>query len=817
MGQLAYLSFRICTNAIQIIIRLVIMKKKIFALIIVIAAGLSCLAQTLPQLGKDPVKNVIAAMTLEEKATLVVGASMRMPGAPPSVTAQNEQLSPVAGQTRDLVAGAAGTTYAIPRLGIPKIVVADGPAGLRISPTRQNDNATYYCTAFPVGTLLASTWDVDLVNKVGKAMGNEVLEYGVDVILGPGMNNHRNPLCGRNFEYYSEDPLITGKMGAAMVSGIQSNGVGTSTKHYVANNAETNRNSLNTIVSQRALREIYLRGFGICVEEAQPWTVMTSYNLVNGTYSAENYDLVTKVLRNDWGFKGFVMTDWGGGRDPIAMMNAGNDLLMPGNPNQTKAILEAVKEGKLDVKILDHNVERILNIILQTPRFKGYKYSNKPDLKAHAQVTRQAASEGMILLKNDNSALPFTQDIKKLAAFGNTSYEIITGGTGSGDVNEAYSVALVEGLQNDGFTVNENLQAMYDAYLKTAKEGKQRGRGFMMGSVPISELVINSDIAGSMVNVTDAAIITIGRNAGEGRDRNPGEGDFLLTNDEKDLIQLVTTAYHAKNKKVVVILNIGGVIETASWKEMPDAILLAWQGGQETGNSVADILSGKVDPSGRLASTFPVNYSDVSSAKNFPGKVTEQTPAQPANQGQTGGYRRVQAAEIIYEEGIYTGYRYYNTFKVPVSYEFGYGLSYTTFEFSDLTLSSNKFNKTLKVNVTVKNTGKTAGREVVQLYLAAPAASEDKPESELKGFTKTRLLQPGESQTVTFLLTGSSLASFVTSKSAWIADAGQYTLKIGASCKDIRQTGSFSLGKTLKVKTESNALAPKVKINELKP
>jgi beta-glucosidase len=772
--------------------------------------------KSLPKLGKDPIIRVISAMTLEEKVNLVVGTGMRMPGAPPETSKALEQMSPVIGQTQDLVPGASGTTYAIPRLGIPSIVVADGPAGIRISPTRQNDNATYYCTAFPVGTLLASTWDVELVNKVGQAMGKEALEYGVDIILGPGLNIHRNPLCGRNFEYYSEDPFITGKMAASMVNGIESNGVGTSTKHFAANNAETNRNSLNTIVSERALREIYLKGFNILVEEAQPWTIMSSYNLINGTYAPESYDLLTKVLRNDLGFKGFVMTDWFGGRDAVAMMNAGNDLLMPGNPNQNKAILEAAKAGKLDIKILDRNIERILNIVLQSPRFKGYKYSNKPDLKAHATLTRQAATEGMVLLKNDNSALPLPGEIKKIAAFGNTSYEIITGGTGSGDVNEAYSVALVEGLQNAGLLVDENLKALYDAYLKTAKAGKQRSRGFMMGSVPISELTVNADIVNSIVNLTDAAIITIGRNSGEGYDRKEGEGDFLLTTTEKDLINSVTSAYHSKGKKVIVILNIGGVIETASWKDVPDAILLAWQAGQETGNSIADILVGKVNPSGKLATTFPINYKDVPSASNFPGKVIGQTQANK-EPDMAASFMRPQPAEVTYEEGIYVGYRYYTTFNIPVSYEFGYGLSYTTFDYSNLKLSSTKFSNKITLTVGVKNSGKTDGKEVVQLYLTAPGKNLDKPAMELKGFKKTTLLKPGELQVLSFDISKKDLVSFDPKLSTWTAEKGAYTVKIGASSKDIRLTGTFNLGNDLIVKKESSALLPIVKINELKP
>jgi beta-glucosidase len=798
------------------------MRNKFILLILCVFAGLLLFGQpttkTLPQLGKDPLSKVIAAMTLEEKVNLVVGQGMRMPGAPSEISKNTEQMSPVVGQTQDQVSGAAGTTYPIPRLGIPSIVVADGPAGLRISPTRQNDKATYYCTAFPVATLLASTWDVDLVNKVGQAMGNEVLEYGVDVILGPGMNNHRNPLCGRNFEYYSEDQYVTGKIAAAMVNGIESNGVGTSAKHFAANNAETNRNSLNTIVSERALREIYLKGFGIMVEEAQPWTIMSSYNLINGTYAPESYDLLTRVLRNDWGFKGFVMTDWFGGRDAVAMMNAGNDLLMPGNPNQNKAILEAAKAGKLDVKVLDKNVERILNIILQSPKFKGYKISNKPDLKAHAEVSRQVASEGMVLLKNDNSTLPVSDNIKKIAAFGNTSYEIITGGTGSGDVNEAYSVALVEGLQNAGLSVDENLRILYEAYLKAAKAGRQRSRGFMTGSVPIAELSINSDIINSIVNLTDAAIITIGRNSGEGYDRRDGEGDFLLAPVEKELINSVTSAFHSKGKKAIVILNVGGVIETASWKEIPDAILLAWQAGQETGNSIADILVGKVNPSGKLATTFPVNYKDVPSASNFPGKVIGQTqPKADKEPDMAVSFMRPQPAEVTYEEGIYVGNRYFTTFNVPVSYEFGYGLSYTAFEYSNLKLSSTKFGNKLTATVEVRNTGKSEGKEVVQLYLTAPGKKLDKPAMELRGFKKSKLLKPGESQVLSFDISKKDLASFDPVLSAWTAEKGLYTVKAGASSKNLSQTATFNLGNDIIVKKESPALLLKDNINELKP
>lgn len=557
------------------------MKRILISSVLSISIFMSGYSQNIisPKLGKDPVKKVMSAMTLEEKAALVVGTGMRMPGGPlpspngkaPANPPANPPSGPVMGSTQTLVSGAAGTSFAIPRLGITPMVLTDGPAGVRISPTRENDKNTYYCTAFPVGTLLASTWDTELVNKVGKAIGNEVLEYGADVLLGPGMNIHRNPLCGRNFEYYSEDPYINGKIAAAMVSGVESEGVGTSIKHFAANNAETNRNSLNTIVSERALREIYLEGFRIAVQEGQPWTVMSSYNFINGTYASESSDLLTNILRKDWGFKGFVMTDWFGGKDPVAQMIAGNDMLMPGTPDQVKAIIKAVKDGKLAESILDRNVEKILNIMLLSPRFKGYKYSNNPDLKAHAEVTRQATAEGMVLLKNDNASLPLGTSVKNIAAFGNTSYEIITGGTGSGKVNEAYSISLIDGLQNSGYTLNEDLHALYTNYLKLTKAGRPQLRGFMamMGTKPIEELALNQDIINGMANVSDAAIITIGRNSGEGSDRANAKGDFQLSDTEQQLIKNASTAFKAKGKKVVVLLNVGGVIETASWRDLP--------------------------------------------------------------------------------------------------------------------------------------------------------------------------------------------------------------------------------------------------------
>lgn len=752
-------------------------------------------------------KELVSQMTLEEKVNLVVGMGMNMPG----LNLNNS--GPVIGQTLDKVPGAAGTTFAIPRLNLPNTVVADGPAGLRIEPKRKNDNNTYYATAWPVATLLASTWDTKLVNEVGKAMGNEVKEYGVDVILGPGMNIHRNPLGGRNFEYYSEDPLVTGKMAAAMVNGIQSNGVGTSVKHFFANNQEKNRNTVNTIATERALREIYLKGFEIVVKEAHPWTVMSSYNKINGPYASESYELLTTVLRKEWGFKGLVITDWFGGRDAVAQMKAGNDLLMPGTANQKKAITDAVNASTLDIKVLDENAERIVNYILGSQAYKKYAFTNKPDLSSHAIVARKAAADGIILLKNNDAALPLSNKTKVIAAFGNTSYDFISGGTGSGDVNEAYTISLVQGLNNAGAKVDEEVKNIYETYLgdyKTKHPKKSMIEEFMNPTPPAAELSVDNVLLSKKATESDIALITIGRNAGEGADRKL-EKDFYLSDIEKELIKNVADAFHAKNKKVVVIINAGGVIDVASWRDKVDAILLIWQGGQEGGNAVADVLSGKVNPSGKLATTIPVKYEDDITAKNFPGK---EFPDRATNTGMFG--MRAIPAEVTYEEGIYVGYRYYNTFNIKPAYEFGYGLSYTNFKYGDLILSSKNFNKKITASVTVTNTGNVAGKEVVQLYISAPLSNLDKPAGELKGFAKTNLLQPGQSEKITFSISPDDLASFRTDAMAWIAEAGNYGVKIGSSSSNIKQMSVFNLAKDILVEKTNKVLVPQVNINELK-
>ena len=747
------------------------MKKNIISMAAAMAV-LSACGPGVPQLGKSSLDEVIGAMTLEEKAHLVVGTGM----------AGFSGDSAVIGATRKLVPGAAGTTYPIERLGIPAVVLADGPAGLRIDPKREGDSATYYCTHFPIGTLLASTWDQELVESVGQSIGNEVLEYGADVLLAPALNIHRNPLCGRNFEYYSEDPLVSGKIAAAYVRGVQSNGVGTSIKHFAVNNQETNRMATDAHVSPRALREIYLKGFEITVKESAPWTVMSSYNYLNGVYTSENKELQTTMLRDEWGFKGMVMTDWFGGKDAVAQMVAGNDMLQPGLPKQYEAIVKGVQDGALDEAILNQNVKRILEMILQTPRFKGYEYSNKPDLKAHAAVTRQSATEGMVLLKNDNGALPLAADVKNVALFGCTSYDFIAGGTGSGNVNRAYTVSLLDGLKNAGYVVDEALKNSYEAYLKTEKErlSKDKKEWFMPDTRP-AEMAVSAQVIREQAAKADVALVTLGRTSGEFLDRMVA--DFNLTKEEQNMLKAVSDAFHAAGKKVVVVLNIGGVIETASWKSVPDAILCAWQAGQEGGNSVADVLSGKASPSGKLTMTFPVKFEDAASSDNFPIDMRVSTDLMNKG-GKKNDVKNVDYTN--YEEDIYVGYRYFDTFGKQVSYPFGYGLSYTTFAYDKAAVKAD--NGVYTVSVEVKNTGKVAGKEVVQLYVSAPDVAANKPEKELKAFAKTKELKPGEAVVVTLKVNADDLASYDEAASAWVVTPGNYKFLVGASSRDIKAT-----------------------------
>ena len=751
------------------------------------------------------VNDLLNRLSVEEKIDLLIGTGMDLGG-------MTADINPVVGSTDYMLPGAAGTTTPLQKYGIPAVVMTDGPGGVRISPTRANSNQTYYATCFPVAISLASSWDTQLLEKVGRAISHEALAYGSNTQLAPGMNIMRDPLCGRNYEYYSEDPILTGKLAVAMVQGLEANGVASSPKHFAANNNETNRMSINVHASQRALREIYLRPFELVVKEAQPKTIMTSYNLLNGLYTSANYDLLTTILRDEWGFRGLVMTDWYGGYAGFqslfgkeakglasTQIAAGNDLLMPGLRAQKEQLLQDVENGTLAMSALDTSVRRVLHYIFDLPLMKGVSYTNQPKLKDNAELTRQAATAGMVLLKNENHTLPLASTHKNVAAFGSTSYQFIAGGIGSGYVYRSYTVSLLEGLKNAGYTVDADLEKIYQKHLnkENAKIDAINAKAAMPQALIPSELVLSKKIIKQKAKTQDIALITLGRITGEFKDRQE-EGGFRLTQDELNLISNVSEAFHAQGKKVVVVLNVGGIVEVSSWQDQVDAILISWMPGQEAGNSVVDVLKGAVNPSGKLSMTIPQTYADCPSAAHFPGEPKEDPK------------------EVSYQEGIYVGYRYFDTFEVQPAYEFGYGLSYTTFEISKLQLSHTHFHNELYLSVDVQNTGQVAGREVVQVYLSAPASEMDKPSKELKAFAKTKLLAPGETQTVFLRLTAKDLASFVPTQSAWVADQGTYQVKVGSSSKQIQQTATFELDQALVVEQVHNVLNKDADFEDLK-
>lgn len=778
--------------------------KKMVLTVAVGALSVTMTAQTAPQLNANNIEEVIKAMTLEEKAQLLVG------GGNDGFVGSGAML----GHQKKFVPGAAGTTVAIPRLGIPATVQCDGPAGVHIDAHREGDSRNYYATGFPIGTCLASTWNTDLVRKVGEAIGNETLEYGCDVVLGPGMNLHRNPLCGRNFEYYSEDPVVTGLMGTAFVLGVQSQGVGVSAKHFAVNSQESDRTRVDERLSQRALRELYLKGFEMMVRKSNPWTIMSAYNKINGIYAQGNKDLLTNILRNDWGYKGIVETDWIGKREDLPVeqeVAAGNDLMMPGYPAQVKDIVNAVKSGKLDVNDVDRNVRRMLEYIVKTPRFKGYKYSGEPDLTAHAAITRQSSTEGMVLLKN-NAALPI-RGLKTVALFGVNSYDFMSGGLGSGAVNVGYSVDMVTGLKNIGVATTPQLTEIYQNYVKYAKAKLKADKNPMMwflnqGQPKLDEIDITERCVANEEPKADAAIITIGRQAGEGMDRQIN-GEFNLSKTEQDMIFRVSDAFHAKGKKVIVIINSGSVMETASWRDRVDAILVAWQPGIEGGNSVADILTGKVNPSGKLTMTWPIAATDHPSTANFAKEYDMYTYKNMEGWGK-GNIPGVDFSN--HEEDIYVGYRYFDTFKKEVAYPFGFGLSYTTFEMGKPSVKAN--GKNIEVSVTIKNTGKVAGKQVAQVYVTAPKGAYEKPAKELKAFGKTRELKPGESQTLKMTLEKRDLASFDEANSQWKVDAGNYLFQVGTDVESIKGTATLKVAEY--TEKTSSACAPNVQLNYLK-
>lgn len=742
------------------------MRNKLISVVAFSFAAIVCFGQ--PRLRPDNIEEIVKAMTDEEIASLLVGSK------------EPEFY---------FFEGTAAGVRGIPRLGIPATISCDGPAGLHFYPFRDNTDKTFYCTAFPVGTLSASSWDLDLMEMMTGALGDEVHEYGVDMFLGPGMNIHRSPLCGRNFEYFSEDPVLSGKMAAAYVRGIQSNGVTATVKHYAANNQETNRTENDARIGQRALREIYLKNFEIAIKEGRPGALMASYNKLNGEYAQQSYDLLTTVLRDEWGYDGVVLTDHGAKEGTVKAAKAGCDLMQPGNEEELERMLDAVKKGTITRDELERNARHVLHYIVSTPRFQGYKFSNDPDLKAHAELARKVAGESIVMLKNEGGTLPLKAGAK-LAVYGVGSEDFVAVGIGSGHVVAKHVANMRESLTAAGFELNQDLAGYYKAYVELDHATKRvagamdwlmyeswgYGKKVSEPDVPLNQLP-------QQAAESDAAIIVISRDAGEGNDRTMVD-DFELTARDRKLIRRVSDEFHAKGKKVVVILNIGGVIETVSWKNLADAILLPWQPGQEGAYAVADVLTGKVNPSGKLTMTFPVDALDHPSSANFPAFPQR-------GESEEGLRKNIDYTE--YAEGIWVGYRHFTTREVPVSYPFGYGLSYTTFQYSKPVVKASSDGFT--ASVTVTNTGSLAGKEIVEVYVSAPSGGLEKPSRELKAFGKTKSLAPGESQTLSFTVPAYDLASFNEAASAWQAAAGNYQVLFGASVADIRATGSFQLKK----------------------
>ena len=665
------------------------------------------------------IQSLITQMTLEEKAALCTGAS-------------------------------AWTTTPVERLGVPEMIVSDGPHGVRRVPD-VNSMAleSLPATCFPTASCLASTWDPNLIHKMGQALAEECIALNVDVLLGPGANMKRSPLGGRNFEYFSEDPFLAGELAANFIRGVQSKGVGTSLKHYAANNQEFQRFSISAEVDERTMREIYLPAFEKAVKEAQPWTVMCSYNKVNGTFASEHHHLLTEILKEEWGFEGLVVSDWGAVRDRVAALKAGLDWEMPGpQDRRVKAVIEAVRSGELDEAVLDESVRRILNIIFKA---KETPKTGKFDVDAHHELAHHIATEGMVLLKN-NGLLPL-KDKHHIAVIGRAAENAHFQGGGSSHINPTKVAVPFKELQAQA----GNAELTY-------------AEGYPMDDSFRQEMI---DQAVTIAQGGDVAVLYIALptfKESEGYDRQ----DLDLTRQQIALIKAVSKV----QPNIVVVLNNGAPVAMSEWMNDVAAVLEGWMMGQAGGAAIADVLFGKVNPSGKLAETFPLKLSDTPSHVNWPG----------------------DAGRVHYGEGLFIGYRYYDAKEMPVLFPFGYGLSYTSFAYSNAKVSAKTFKDVDGVTVTVDvtNTGKVAGKETVQVYVHDQMSGLRRPEKELKGFAKVEL-QPGETKSVSIKLDFRSFAYYHPEYKQWITEDGDFDILIAASAADIRETLTVTLESTLEL------------------
>ena len=665
------------------------------------------------------INDLIKKMTLEEKAALCTGAS-------------------------------SWTTTPVERLGLPELTVSDGPHGVRrVADVNDLIAASLPATCFPTASCMASTWDVDLIHAMGQALAEECIALKVDVVLGPGANMKRTPLGGRNFEYYSEDPYLAGQMAASFIAGVQSKGVGTSLKHFAANNQEFRRLTISAEVDERTLREIYLPAFETAVKKAKPWTVMCSYNKLNGSYCSENHRLLVDILKDEWGFEGFVVSDWGAVHDRVASLKGGLDLEMPGpRERRIKAVEKAVRSGDLDEAVLDESVARILGIVFKAAETsKGGSF----DTTAHHALARRMAAEGMVLLKN-NGILPLKEQ-QHIAVIGRAAEEAHFQGGGSSHINPT---------QVDNPFIE--LQKLAGNTELTYAEGYPAGIAFDQSLI---------DAAVKNARSADVALLYLAlpdSKESEGYDRS----DLDLTPQQVALIKAVT----AVQPKTVVILNNGAPVVMRDWINGAAAVLEAWMMGQAGGGAIADVLYGKVNPCGRLAETYPLTLVDTPAHINFPGGN----------------------GEVRYGEGIFIGYRYYDAKEVPVQFSFGYGMSYTSFTYKNPNVSAASFKDVdgLTVSVDVTNTGKVAGKEVVQVYVHDHKSGLVRPPKELKGFAKVEL-QPGETKTVTLALDFRAFAYYHPAYKRWITEDGEFDILVGASSADIRCTQTVMLQSTLEL------------------
>jgi beta-glucosidase len=663
------------------------------------------------------VQAIIEQMTLEEKAALCTGASP-------------------------------WTTTPIERLEVPELLCSDGPHGVRRLPDIHTmAAASLPATCFPTASCQAATWNEALIEAMGQALAKEAIALDVGVILGPSNNMERTPLCGRNFEYYAEDPFLSGVLTTRYINGVQSQGVGTSLKHFTANNQEFQRFSISAEVDERALREIYLPAFEMAVKQAQPWTVMCAYNKLNGTYCSEHHELITDILKDEWGFEGLVFSDWGAVHDRVASLQAGLDLEMPGpKPRRVQAVIDAVREGSLPEAVLNESVRRILGIAFkaaQTPKDSQF------DMAAHHRLAHKIAAEGIVLLKN-NGLLPLQQPCQ-IAIIGRTAKEPHFQGGGSSYINPTQV--------DNGF----------DAVQKLAGKAQLTYAAGYPADLSLQPELIDEAVA--KAQAAEVALLFIALPPvieSEGYDRP----DLNLTPQQVALIKAVT----AVQPNTVVILNTGSAVAMTDWLDGTAAVLEAWLMGQAGAGAIADILFGRVNPSGKLAETFPLKLSDTPAHLNFPG----------------------EAGVVRYGEGLFIGYRYYDTKEMPVLFPFGYGLSYTTFDYSNPQVSAPTFKdvESLAVSVDVTNTGLMAGQEIVQLYVHDHEAGLVRPLKELKGFAKVSL-QPGETKTVTFALDFRAFAFYHPGHKQWITEDGQFDLLLGASAADIRCTQTVTLHSTM--------------------